>query len=94
MRDQPWMCSIAGVCDYPSVIEHGNLTTVLVSLRTIVTFWSSNMAMENPLQMELSMGKLSMNGGFSIATFDYRRVMHEELALASSTEPSIVYPTW
>ena len=45
------------------------------------------MAMENPPFMGDFPIETSICRGFSIATFDYRRVVHEELALASSTEP-------
>ena len=34
----------------------------------------SNVAMENPVQMEVHMGKASINGWFSIATLDCQRV--------------------
>jgi hypothetical protein len=33
------------------------------------------LALQNPLQMEGFMGKLTINGGFSIAMFDYQRVL-------------------
>ena len=39
---------------------------------------SSNMAMGNPMYMEVSVGKSPTNGPFSIAMFDYQRVIQND----------------
>ena len=38
------------------------------------TLWQSNMAMENPLSMEVLIGKSPINGLFSTAMFGYQKV--------------------
>jgi len=47
----------------------------LIHVNTIVTIWLFNIAMENPLQMEVLMGKSSINGPFSMAMLNNQRVM-------------------
>ena len=44
----------------------------LIHVNTIVTIWLFNIAMENPLQMEVLMGKSSINGPFSMAMLNNR----------------------
>ena len=44
------------------------------SYQSSSTIWLFNIAMENPLQMEVFMGKSSINGSFSIAMLIYQRV--------------------
>ena len=44
------------------------------------TIWLFNIAMENPLYMEVLMGKSSTNGLFSMAMFNNQRV-HEKVQL-------------
>jgi hypothetical protein len=40
----------------------------------MVTIWLFNIAMENPSEMEVSMGKSSINGPFSMAMLNNQRV--------------------
>ena len=40
----------------------------------LITIWLFNIAMENPLQMEVLMGKSNINGPFSIVMLVYQRV--------------------
>jgi hypothetical protein len=46
----------------------------IVQMYNICTLWLFNIAMENPLQMEVLMGKSSINEPFSIAMLNSQRV--------------------
>ena len=55
-------------------ISHfGDLT---IEIQTTITIWLLIIAMENPLKMEVLMGKSSVNGPFSIAMLNNQRVHH------------------
>ena len=43
------------------------------------TIWLFNIAMENPLQMEVLMRKSSINGPFSMAMLNNQRVNYDKL---------------
>ena len=50
------------------------------------------MAMENPLEMEVLIGKSPINSVFSIAMFDYRRVTKNRVSKLSKLISFIGYP--
>jgi hypothetical protein len=48
----------------------------IYSIVYIVTIWLFNIAMENPLYMEVLMGKSSKNGPFSMAMLNNQMVVY------------------
>ena len=55
----------------PKVFDTSN---IYILLSIIYTIWLFNIAMENPLQMKVLMGKSSINGPFSMAMLNNQRV--------------------
>ena len=61
------------------------------------TIWLFNIAMENPLQMEVSMGKSSINGSFSMAMLNNQMVIYRSVQWNGETNLTHDYsgvPFW